>query len=68
MSRSKEFIRDGDTDFKVSKLNRRMVQQAEVGRQVIHLSELLLERLPKRKDVERNQHLEERKVRKKGYS
>ena len=65
MGIGKEMLIRVDPEFQVAKLNRTEVQIAQRGRQRIHLMELLLDREPKRKDLERKQHLKERRIRKK---
>ena len=58
-------LREIDSDFRVDKANRREVQIADRGRQILHFPELLLDRTAARKDLERKQHLAERRIRKK---
>ena len=65
MGIGKEILIGVDPELRVARLNRIEVQRAERGRQRVHLMERLLAREPKRKDLERKQHLEERKIRKK---
>lgn len=65
MGMGRENLRGTNSEFRVSKLNRLEVQVAEFGRQRIHLMERLLDREPKRKDLERKQHSAERRIRKK---
>ena len=65
MGIGKEMLRRANPEFRVAKLNRIEVQIAQRGRQRVHLMERLLAREPKRKDIERKQHLEEERIRKK---